>query len=363
MKNWIFGISIILLVGVSVYYYKNNKSREFNDEVLSLNVPKGFSISIFAKNLPGARVLAWDPKGRLVVSQTSEGKISAIQNSQTNTILSRLNKPHGIVFKNDKLYVAENDGVVIYDYDNINAKATNPQKIIDLPSGGGHFTRTLLITPDEKLLISVGSSCNVCHEENSHRAKILMADLDGKNIKEFARGLRNSVFMAIHPVDGGIWATEMGRDNLGDNLPPDEVNIIEQGKNYGWPNCFGKNIHDAEFDKNTYIRNPCMEPFETASHMDIPAHSAPLGLAFIPEEGWPEEYWFDLLVAYHGSWNRSEPTGYKIVRNGEDFITGWIKDGEVWGRPVDILVQPGGTAYISDDKAGMIYKISRNSEN
>src|SRR3989344_3609909 len=106
----------------------------------------------------------------------------------------------------------------------------------------------------------------------------------------------------------------MGRDGLGNDVPPDEINIIEKGKNYGWPNCFGNNVHDGDFDKNTYFRNPCTSPFETPSHIDIQAHSAPLGLAFIPEEGWSEELWYNLLVAYHGSWNRSEPTGYKIVR-------------------------------------------------
>ena len=172
--------------------------------------------------------------------------------------------------------------------------------------------------------------------------------------------------MAIHPVTGEIWGTDMGRDLLGDDVPPDEVNIIREGGNYGWPICYGKNIHDADFDKNTYIRNPCMEPFEQPSQIDIPAHSAPLGIAFIPEEGWPEEYWHDILVAYHGSWNRSVPTGYKIVRIDEhgiatDFMTGFMDGGEVLGRPVGLLVEPGGALYISDDRAGVIYKVARTS--
>lgn len=183
-----------------------------------------------------------------------------------------------------------------------------------------------------------------------------------------ARGLRNSVFFTWHPVTQKLWATEMGRDNLGDNTPPDEINIIEEGKTYGWPNCYGKNIHDSEFDKKVYVRNPCMEPFETPSTIDIPAHSAPLGLAFIPSNSdWPKEYWGNLLVAYHGSWNRSTPTGYKVVRHKfnekgdyqgvEDFITGWLTPKGALGRPVDILVRPDGTLYLSDDKAGVIYKI------
>jgi len=167
----------------------------------------------------------------------------------------------------------------------------------------------------------------------------------------------------------------MGRDNIGDDLPPDEINIIENlstssGQNsipnFGWPICYGKNIHDSDFDKNVYIRDPCAD--KIPSHIDLQAHSAPLGLAFVPEEGWLQDYWHNLFVAYHGSWNRSEPTGYKVVRikldskgnylGIEDFITGWLtKDGAL-GRPVDILVQPGGIMYITDDKAGVIYKVT-----
>jgi hypothetical protein len=205
----------------------------------------------------------------------------------------------------------------------------------------------------------------------------MKAGLDGKNPEVFAKGLRNAAFMTQNFVDGAIWVSEMGRDYLGDDLPPDEINRLEEGANFGWPTCYGKNIHDTDFDKNTYVRNPCMEPFEIPSFIDLPAHSAPLGLAFIPEDppsgGWPEDWWYDLLVAYHGSWNRSVPTGYKIVRHrfnseglyqgGEDFITGWIDEkGETLGRPVDILLFPGGTGYISDDKAGVIYAFRHNGK-
>ena len=180
-----------------------------------------------------------------------------------------------------------------------------------------------------------------------------------------------------------MWVTEMGRDLLGDDLPPDEINVIpieasvnsglsvaDQNPtlNYGWPNCYGKNIHDTNFDKNTYIRNPCMEPFEIPSKVDLQAHSAPLGLAFVSENSvWPKEYRDNLIVAFHGSWNRTKPTGYKLVRikldkNGnylgtEDFITGWITPDGALGRPVDVKFGPDGALYVSDDKAGVVYKI------
>ncbi len=367
-------------------------------------LPAGFAISTFADGLKNARVLAFDPTGTLLVSQPSEGKITALPNTDGDgkadrqiTVVSGLNKPHGIAFRclgdgsasdtTCTLYVAETNALSQFAYDPVAHTASGKKKLLDLPADGynQHFTRTLLFMPspnENTLLISVGSSCNVCHENDARRAKILSYDVTTGNATSasalgksevFAQGLRNAVFMTIHPVTGAIWATEMGRDGLGDTIPPDEVNIIEKGKNYGWPICYGANIHDDVFDKNVYIRNPCMEPFETPSHVDIEAHSAPLGLAFIPEEGWPEAQWHNLLVAYHGSWNRSVPTGYKIVRmqldaqgrysGTEDFITGWLRpNGTKIGRPVDIKVLPGGTMYISDDGAGVVYRVSRTND-
>jgi glucose/arabinose dehydrogenase len=192
---------------------------------------------------------------------------------------------------------------------------------------------------------------------------------DGTDVQEFARGLRNAVFFDWDPVTGEMWATEMGRDFLGDDLPPDEVNIVGEGLHYGWPFCYGRSVRDEMFRAGAVPETFCTntEP----AHIEIPAHSAPLGLAFVPEEGWPEEMWLDLLIAYHGSWNRTEPTGYKIVRfelNSQsreemgvsDFITGWIEQGEreAHGRPVDLHIFPGGVLYITDDHAGVIYRLT-----
>jgi len=164
----------------------------------------------------------------------------------------------------------------------------------------------------------------------------------------------------------------MGRDNLGDDLPPDEINIIEAGKNYGWPICYGKKIHDTVFDNNQYIKDPCQDT--VASHIDLPAHSAPLGLAFIPaNKNWPKEYEGDLIVAFHGSLNRSQPTGYKLTRvklsgageleGFEDFVSGWLsKDGTTsLGRPVGLVFGNDGALYVTDDKAGVVYKVSPQS--
>jgi glucose/arabinose dehydrogenase len=204
-------------------------------------------------------------------------------------------------------------------------------------------------------------------ETDKRYASILVADADGGHLKTFAEGLRNSVFLTSHPVTRHIWATEMGRDYLGDELPPDEINIILEGQNYGWPYCYGKRVHDDKFDPEGLKRDFCKDT--VPSFIDIPAHSAPLGLAFFPEE-WPKEYRYHLLVAYHGSWNRSTPTGYKVVRykldeggnvlGEEDFITGWLTPHGALGRPVDILIKDDGVIFISDDKAGVIYRVVYN---
>jgi glucose/arabinose dehydrogenase len=348
---------------------------------MPLALPPGFSLSIFAKGLGGPRVMTLDPVGNLLVSIPSQGRVVALPDLNRDgiaeriaTVIDGLKRPHGLAFRcapECRLYIAEEDRVNVYTYDPNDLKAVKLKKIVDLPAGGVHVTRTLLFLPkphDDQLLISVGSSCNVCTEKDWRRAKVLVVPVEGGGLTTFASGLRNAVFMTLHPRTKKVWVTEMGRDWLGDNLPPDEINILEDGKNYGWPFCFGKNVHDADFDPRE--NQACKEPKTIPSLMEIPAHSAPLGLAFFPEQGWPEDFQNNLLVAYHGSWNRSVPTGYKIVRyrldttgkylGSEDFITGWFsKDGTALGRPVDIMVRPNGTIFVSDDKAGVIYRIAR----
>ncbi len=405
-KPILLGVLLLVLVGlgsVGVFYYKNLRgiapalfpptslpevkpsgsgapTSSVGKPVInngSLKMPDGFSVSIFAKNLPGARVLAMDSMGNLWVSQTGQGQISLIEMQDgkvvnQNAVFKNLKNPHGLAFDPEDpfiLYFAEEHQISKV---RLHSEDT-PHKIIDLPKKGNHFTRTLGFGPDGRLYVSIGSTCNVCHEEDEHYASIWSMKKDGSDFKQVAKGLRNSVFFVWNKNDGKMWATEMGRDLLGDDIPPDEINIIDTSAkdilNFGWPNCYGKNIHDTAFDKNTYIRNPCMEPFEKESHIDIPAHSAPLGLSFVSAKaGWPAEYKNDLLVALHGSWNRSVPTGYKVVRyhldaagnvlSVGDFLSGWTKGKTATGRPVDIIFSPDGKMYVSDDKAGVIYQIN-----
>lgn len=347
----------------------SDTSLGLNMTDLPLKIPSGFKISIFAKNLSGARVMVIDSFGNMWVSRSSEDVVTQleIQNGRVvrqNDVLVGLNNPHGLALDPDQpflLYIGEENKITritVYsdgDY----------EKIADLPSGGGHSTRTLLFGPGKKLYVSSGSSCNVCVEKDSRRAAIYSLNRDGSDFKKFSDGLRNSVFMTINPRTSEIWASEMGRDLLGDNIPPDEINIISEGKNYGWPYCYGKKIHDSNFDPSGEKIEFCQTT--QSSQIEVPAHSAPLGLAFLKNSKLPAEYENDLLVSYHGSWNRSMPTGYKVVRHKfdqqgnyegvEDFIVGWLVEGNALGRPVDILEGEDGKIFISDDKAGVIYQV------
>ena len=374
VAGWSFYSKQLTGIGPAIKPPAEDITKLIDKREVSLELPEGFSLEVFAKGLGDPRVIITDSNKVLIVSLPSKGQVVALpdrdkdgKTDETIVLTKGLNKPHGLALRcvdgKCQLFIAEMNALTVYDYDASTLTLTNRKKLVDLVSGGNHTSRSLLLLPppnNDKLLVAVGSSCNVCHEQNRQRAKVMVYDLTTDVLKDFAVGLRNSVFQTIHPRTKEIWATEMGRDLLGDDIPPDEINILKEGKNYGWPNCYGQNIHDSDFDKNTYVRNPCMEPFETPALVDLPAHSAPLGLAFINDN--------DLLVAYHGSWNRSVPTGYKIVRlkfgsnntylGSEDFITGWLQsNGTTLGRPVGLLVTKESEIFISDDKSGVIYRI------
>ncbi|MBI3380170.1 PQQ-dependent sugar dehydrogenase, partial [Candidatus Gottesmanbacteria bacterium] len=338
---------------------------------LPFSLPTGFSIGIFAKKLNGARDLEFASDGTLFVSLTSPGKIVALADTKNNgtadkikDLITGLKNPHGLAFRDGKLYVAEEKGVSSYDWDEKNWTLTNKKLLFSLHSGGRHFTRTLVFDKSGKLYISIGSTCDVCFEKNPMNGSILISDPAGSTPRIFAKGLRNSVFITLNQKTDEIWATEMGRDWLGDDAPPDEVNIARDGKDYGWPICYGDKIHDTNFDSRVYVRDPCEA--SQSPIFEIPAHSAPLGLTFIDSKQFPSNWQGDLLVAYHGSWNRSVPSGYKVVHmkvkdsqilSEEDFLTGFLHGNQAFARPVDLVFDKAGSLYVSDDKAGYIFKI------
>lgn len=338
-----------------------------------LKVKKGYQIGVFASSLGPARDLEFSPNGTLLTTITSQGEVLALPDKNrdgiadtASQILSGLNKPHGIAFYKDKLYIAEETRVSRYSWDETAMTATFERELFQIPKGGNHTTRSIIFDENGRLFVSIGSTCNVCIEKDPFYAAIIVSDSEGATPRLYATGLRNSVFMSIHPLTRDLWATDMGRDFLGDFNPPDEINIIKDNHNYGWPICWGNKTHDTLFDKNVYIQDPC-------SNTEVPqygltAHSAPLGLTFVSSKQFPENEQNNLIVAQHGSWNRTTPIGYKVlelsmsgnnVTEEKDLITGFLaRDGStVLGRPVDVIFDLEGSLYISDDKAGQIYKM------
>lgn len=361
----------------------NGKTGEERfQEISFISVPEGFSISIFADDLgnalinypgpnPGPRLMAFN-NGILFTTIPNKGIIVALPDGnndgkadEVKVVLEDLDGPHGIEFYGDHLYIADKEKVVRYDLDEEGYPKEDTEQILinDLESDG-HWTKTIKIHND-RLYLSQGSSCNVCREDDPRRAAITQCNLEGKNCKPYATGLRNSVGMVL--VENDLYATENGRDMIGANIPPEEINLIEEGKNYGWPICYGNKIHDSEFDKNQYIRNPCEDT--EAPLVEMQAHSAPLGIAYYNGKKWPDDYRNSLFVGFHGSWNRPEKTGYKVVRidlddenpKATNFATGWLTDNEeVKGRPVDVVFDDEEDMYISDDNTGRIYRIEFN---
>ncbi|HXP17254.1 MAG TPA: PQQ-dependent sugar dehydrogenase [Terriglobales bacterium] len=340
-----------------------------------LKVSPGFHIAIFA-DAPHARLMAFSPGGVLLVTDMSDGTVLAFPDSRhtghaerTVTVLSDLNAPHGIAFHNGKLYVAEINAIRRYDWDEPQLRAGNGQKIVDLPgSGGGHSTRTIVFA-NGKMYVSVGSSCNVCVEDEKRRAAVIEYNEDGSGQRIFASGLRNSVGLTFNARTHTLWGADNGRDWLGDDLPPEEINDLgPNGGNFGWPYCYGNRIPDRS-QSNHYDCSKTIEP-----KVEMQAHSAPLGLLFYDGKMFPGEYQGNLFVTFHGSWNRSVPTGYKVVRikvndqgepqgPPEDFISGWLRPGEtkrgVWmGRPVGLAIGLEGALYVSDDSAGVVYRLT-----
>lgn len=337
---------------------------------MNLTVPPGMRAEIFASNLSGARDIVQDGFGNFWVSRPAAGVVTHLEMSGSTVraaydIFRGLNGPHGLVID----YTTGIDLFIAEETEIKKARLYSDapvQTIARLPAGGRHSTRTLGIGPDDRLYVSIGSTCDVCVEENELHGTIISMTKDGEDQKIVARGLRNAVFFTWSFVDGSMWATDMGRDMLGDDLPLEEVNKITEGAHYGWPFCYGDRVRDTSFQPTTHF--DCATTVPPA--LTLPAHIAPLGLAFVTEEGWPEDYWYDLLVAEHGSWNSTTPVGYKVVRipldahgnrEGEtvDFLTGFHTGSAVNGRPVEIMVQPGGTLFITDDKKGVVYRLSR----
>ncbi|GLI38279.1 sorbosone dehydrogenase family protein [Geobacter hydrogenophilus] len=336
-----------------------------------ITLPSGFSIALYADNVPGARSMALGTKGTLFVGSRDEGKVYAVLDrngdhvaDEVITIAKGLEMPNGVAFRNGSLYVAEVSRVLRYD--NIEARLRNPPRPIavnaSFPDKSHHGWKFIRFGPDGRLYVPVGAPCNVCEEKDPRFATIMRMNADGSNLEIFARGVRNTVGFDWHPRTGELWFTDNGRDWLGDNIPPDELNRAPRpGLHFGFPYRHGRNIPDPEYGtKRTKDR---FVPPE----MELGPHVAALGMRFYTGTMFPERYRNQIFIAEHGSWNRSERIGYRItlVRlegnravSYEPFAEGWLNNGKVWGRPVDLQIMPDGSMLVSDDKAGAIYRIS-----
>lgn len=346
-----------------------------SDEAVGfLRVPPGFRVTYAAKNIPGARFLAVAPNGDLLVAQTRAGKVvvlpaGASPDSTPQTFMRGL-APHGLAFLNGRLYVAGWAGVTRFDY----PSTTGTVLFSNMPQGPDHNARALALASDGTVFVSSGSTCNVCDERDPRFATVLRyAPGDGAG-GIYASGLRNASGLAFDSA-GRLWATVNQRDNIGptqavtDNLPPDEIALITAGGNYGWPKCYPNPGAANRLPNPEYPHADCSATIPAA--LNLQAHSAPLGITFYHASQFPAQYRGGAFVAFHGSWNRSVPTGDKVVfvrfsggrpTGYQDFATGWMQpDGSYLGRPVGVAVGPDGSLYISDDKLGVVYRVTYGS--
>jgi glucose/arabinose dehydrogenase len=331
-----------------------------------IQLPPGFSIEEYA-DVPKARSLALGDRGTLFVSNRKGRSVYAVVEdddgrTQTIELLDGMSTPNGIAYYDGDLYVAEIDRV--YRYANVEDRLDDMPRAevldIDLPSDRSHGWRYIGFGPDGKLYISIGAPCNVCDEFGY--AQIIRVNPDGTERETFASGVRNSVGFTWHPETRDLWFTDNGRDMLGDDLPPCELNHApRQGLHFGFPYCHGGDILDPKFGKDRDCAN------YTPPVQKLGPHVAPLGVKFYTGDMFPPEYRGQVFIAEHGSWNRSKKIGYRIslVRldgdtaiSYEPFAFGWLQGEQVSGRPVDLIVKQDGSLLVSDDQAGKIYRIS-----
>ena len=337
-----------------------------------LSVPTGFTVTKYA-SVANARAMIVAPDGSVYVSTPGRNAITRLvdQNNDgvvdSNTVvLTGLDRPHGMAFHKGKFYVANTGGVVRYALSAAGVPTGAPEQLNRYDAGKNHWTRSIIFGADNRMYVSIGSTCNICVETANERAAVMVYDENGQNGRVYSSGLRNAVGMAVNPTTKQIWVTQHERDNLKpdhQDLPTEEINLLSDGKDYGWPYCHGPKIPNPEF--NDQAR--CNSTVSPALRMQ--AHSAPLGMTFLSKATqFPADWRGDALVAFHGSWNRDTPTGAKVVRirvrNGkpvsyEDFITGWQGDtGARWGRPVDFAVLRDGSVLVSDDNGGTIFRVT-----
>lgn len=360
-------LGIILLTGFTVQKTKSKPAIELNKIIL----PEGFKIDIFAENVKNARTMVRSPKGIIFVGTRGEGSVYALRDNDGDNkadeqflIDKKLDMPNGVAFREGALYVAEYNRILRYD--NIETNLANPPEPVVIndtyPSKKHHGWKYIEFGPDGKLYVPVGAPCNICESEDEIFNTITRIDPDGSNREIVHKGIRNTVGFTWHPKTKELWFTDNGRDWMGDDMPACELNhATKDGLHFGYPYC-----HQGDTPDDKIAGNHTCDEF-TPPVVKMGAHTAPLGLIFYTGNQFPATYKNKLIIAEHGSWNRSSPVGYQLsmvdVDGGattkEVFASGWLdEDGESWGRPVDIESMPDGSILVSDDFADVIYRIS-----
>ncbi len=338
----------------------------------SIKLPAGFGIHYFAENVINARSLARGKQGTIFVGNRDGGTVYALVDrdgdyvaDEKYTLASGLDQPNGVEFVDGDLYVAEIGRII--KFENIEENLQNPPepKIIfaDLPNDRSHGWKYLAKGPDNRLYFGIGAPCNACASKNKIYATLASINLDGSDFQIFAEGIRNTVGFDWHPQTKELWFTENGRDQMGDNIPTDELNSAPvSGLHFGFPICHQGDILDPEFGENE--QRSCAE--FTPPKIKLGPHVAALGMKFYTGEMFPEEYRGDIFIAEHGSWNRTNKIGYQIshaniddneATSYEPFATGWLQGEQAWGRPVDVLELPDGSLLVSDDFHNAVYRI------
>jgi glucose/arabinose dehydrogenase len=358
------------LLQTSIVLAEPASFKDLVDQKIKLQ--PGFHISIFADNVPGARQMAFSPDGIIFVGTAdNSGKVFGLRASadyakslQRFIIADGLNRPNGVAYQGDSLYIAEVNRISRYQgISKQLAKPPEPVIIYDqLPSKSHHGMKYLRFGPDGKLYTGIGAPCNICKPEDKVFATLVRLQTDGSDFEIIAHGIRNTVGFDWQPGSDSLFFTDNGRDYLGDDLPPEELNqVVKIGAHFGFPFCHGSDVADPEFG----IEQACKR-FQPPV-WKFKAHMAPLGMRFYRGTMFPKAYRGQLLVALHGSWNRSQPHGYQIAlvrfEKGQpvaetSFIEGWLLEASVLGRPVDILELPDGSILISDDYRGVIYRVT-----
>jgi len=347
-------------------------------QVRRLTLPAGFQVGVFARGVADARVIAVGADGTVYVSQPELGQITALwdrrgtgQAETRRVVVSGIPGVHGLAVRANKLYLAAPTRVYVADI-NADGSVGKPRAFINnLPAGGRHPHRTMAFGPDGLLYVSVGSDCNDCAEKNPELATILQMHADGSGRRVFARGLRNTMAFAWHPASREMWGVDQGSDNRGPNTPPEELNHIIDGGDYGWPWCYGDRQVDAltpGHPDNTNKAQFC--PTTQPMVLGYQAHSSPIQLVFYTGTQFPAAYRKDAFITFHGSWNRRPAVGYKVVRirfdaagrptGFEDFLTGFLTDNgsAQFGRPAGLALTRDGALLIGDDSNGVIYRVT-----